>query len=87
MLIAEVHCKEFLKNSEMNDADRKNQMALQFFWNFYGILTIQVQKETCIFYFNFSIGYFSERSSDNGILEEFMKNFDWAMVEKALDWT
>ena len=45
MLVAKVHCKEFLKNSEMNDADRKNQMALQFFWNFYGILTIQFKSK------------------------------------------
>ena len=71
---------EFLMNSHLNDTDQKNQMALQFFQNSSGFLTKQVQKETCILYFKFSIGYFPERSSDNGILEEFLKNFDWAMV-------
>ena len=69
----------------MNDADRKNWMALEFLSKFFWNSDHTSPKINLYPLFNFSIGYFSERSGDNGILKEFSKNYECAMVEKVLD--
>ena len=77
MLVAKVHCKEFLKNSEMNDADRKNQMVLWFFRNYYGILTIQFKskKKLVSSISTFPLGTFQREV----VTMEFLKN-SWRIL-------